>query len=388
MEIRSADEAIAQVTEGLDWLAENDSSLFCTGAKIKAIERQARRLESVSARAVGSFDQWGEWATDEARTATAWIDTTCHLPKNEAKAQLRRGKALPGLPLVAAAWAAGDIGAAQVDVMIRLKSPVTEEALREGEAALVDAACSMKFASFCTVANYWEQHADQDGSDEAAEARKAQRDVYLVPSMNGTYFGKMTLDPISGAIVTKELKRIEQELFDADSAEAKARLGRDPRVDELGRTAAQRRADALVEMAVRSAAAQIVEGRRPEPLFTVLIDYPTLWGRISQLEQGPVVNPGSLLRWMDKATFERIIFGPGKRAECSITSRFFTGATRRAIEVRDLECQHEFCDLPASQCQLDHIVPYSHGGPTDQGNGQLLCGPHNRERYGRPPPDG
>ena len=112
------------------------------------------------------------------------------------------------------------------------------------------------------------------------------------------------------------------------------------------------------------------------------------FGRIAQLEQGPVVAPGSLLSWLDTATFERIVFAPDKRAECSITSRFFTGATRRAIEVRDLQCQHEFCDRPAEECQIDHIVPYSQGGPTEQGNAQVLCERPNRMRYERPPPDG
>jgi hypothetical protein len=386
MEITSAQEAIACLTAGLDWFAQNDPSLFCDGDSIKALECQGSRLECAKARAVCSFDQWGAYAADGANTATAWIDTTCHVPKSEARAQLRRGKALATMQLVAAAWAAGDIGAAHVDALIRVKRPVTEEALARDEGILVDTARTMKFAEFATVVDYWEQHADQDGSDEAAEAKKAQRDVYLYPSPNG-YLGEMRFDPIGGAIVSKELRRLEQELFEADWAEAKERLGRDPHVDDLARTAPQRRADAMIEMAVRSASTP-AGASRPEPLFTVLIDYPTLFGRISQLEQGPVVTPGSLLSWLDTATFERIVFAPNKRAECSITSRFFTGATRRAIEVRDLQCQHEFCDRRAEECQIDHIVPYSQGGPTEQGNAQVLCGPHNRMRYERPPPDG
>jgi hypothetical protein len=386
MEIRTADEAIAHLTEGLDWLAENDSSLFCDGDSIKALECQGSRMECAKARAVSSFDTWGEWARDGAANATAWIDTTCHVPKKEVRAQLRRGKALATLPLVAEAWKKGDIGPAHVDALIRVKRPVTEEALCRDEGILVDAARTMKFAAFASVVDYWEQHADQDGSEESAEAKKAQRDAYLYPSPDG-YLGEMRFDPISGAIVAKELKRLEQELFEADWAEAKERLGRDPHVDDLARTPAQRRADAMIEMAVRSASVP-ADGRRPEPLFTVVIDYPTFLGRIHQLEQGPVVTPGSLLPWLDTATFERIIFGPKKRAECSVTSRFFTGATRRAIEVRDLQCQHEFCDLSAERCEMDHIVPWSQGGLTEQENGQVLCRYHNRMRYERPPPDG
>ena len=120
----------------------------------------------------------------------------------------------------------------------------------------------------------------------------------------------------------------------------------------------------------------------------MLVGYETLAGRIAQLEGGPVVTPGSLFSWMDTATFERIVFAPGRRIECSVTSRFFTGATRRAIEVRNLECCHEYCDLSADKCEMDHIVPYSEGGLTTQGNGQVLCKYHNRLRYERPPPDG
>jgi len=386
MEIRSAEEAIALVTRANDWLAENDSSLYCDATAIKALERQLSRFECTTALAVASFEQSGEWDRDGARTGTAWIDTTCHLPKYEARAQLRRGKALPELPVAAAAFASGDLGAAQVDVLVKVKSPVTQEALARDEAMLVQAGIDLKFAEFCRVVAYWEQHADPDGTEEADLARQARRDVYLVPSPDG-YLGKMNFGRIEGAIVSKELRRLEEELFLVDWAEAKERLGRDPRPHELARTPAQRRADAMLEMAVRSASAP-ADGRRPEPLFTVLIDYPTLLGRISQIEGGPVVTPGSLLPWIDEALFERIVFAPNTRIECSVTSRFFTGATRRAVEVRDLECQHEFCDLSAEKCQIDHIVPWSEGGLTEQSNGQVLCEYHNRLRYERPPPGG
>jgi HNH endonuclease len=387
MEITCADEAFARLNEGLEWFATNHASLFCDTESIKAIERHQARFESVTSRAVAEFDQWGQFALDGAKTAVAWIDTVCHLPKKEARAQLRRGKALSELPLFAAAFAAGDIGAAQMDALIGVKRPVSEEALARDEASLVDFARTMKFAHFSHALDFWEQLADQDGTEAAAMARKERRDAYLVPSTGG-YLGRMNFDLIDGAIVSNELRRIEKELFEADCAEAKERLGRDPRPDELARIPAQRRADAMKEMAIGSASARASAGRRPEPLFTVVIDYPTLFGRISQLAQGPAVTPGSLLSWLDQASFERIVFSPGKRAECSVTSRFFTGATRRAIEVRDLECCHEFCDLPAEQCEMDHIVPWSQGGLTTQENGQVLCDHHNRARYERPPPDG
>jgi hypothetical protein len=118
----------------------------------------------------------------------------------------------------------------------------------------------------------------------------------------------------------------------------------------------------------------------------VLIDYPTLSGRVCELAHGTVLAPGALLPWLDEAIIERAVFGPKNRVEVSEKARLFTGATRRAIELRDRECTHPYCDLPASACQVDHIIPDAANGPTTQENGRLLCGFHNRLRNERPPP--
>jgi hypothetical protein len=59
--------------------------------------------------------------------------------------------------------------------------------------------------------------------------------------------------------------------------------------------------------------------------------------------------------------------------------RSFTGALRRAIEVRDRHCQHPAgCDVPVDRCDVDHVVPWIAGGRTDQFNGRLECRAHNR----------
>jgi hypothetical protein len=374
-----------KLREAIEEYNELDPSLRCDRETVIEIHCLQSQLGYGVSTTVAAFDQWGAFAADGALTATAWIDTRCHIPKKEARAELRRGKALSGLPVAAAAWKRGDIGAAHIDALLRVKSPVTKEQLFCDEEILVNAGITLKFAEFAHVVDYWEMRADPDGTDEAAEAKRVRRDAYLFPSAGG-YVGEMRFGTIDGAIVTKELKRIEQELFEADWAQAKERLGRDPHADELERTPAQRRADAMVEMAVRSASTP-PGAKKPEPLFSVLVGFETLAERISEIEGGPVVTPGSLWEWMDRAEFERIVFSPGNRIECSKTARFFTGATKRAIEVRDRQCQHEYCDRPAEWCDIDHIVPWSEGGLTEQRNGQSMCGPHNRERYVRPPPE-
>jgi hypothetical protein len=41
----------------------------------------------------------------------------------------------------------------------------------------------------------------------------------------------------------------------------------------------------------------------------------------------------------------------------------------------------------ADKCQADHVITWNQGGKTEQENGRLLCGFHNRLRNGREPPD-
>ncbi len=250
------------------------------------------------------------------------------------------------------------------------------------EEVLVSQAKELGFEDLTRVLAYWKQLADPDGAEASEEEKKASRDVFLTSSYDGMWLGQMTLDPINGAIVSNELNRLEHDLFEADCAQAKERLGRPARIDELARTSGQRRADALVEMATRSRTAP-AEGIRPAPLFSVLVGYETLHGRISELENGTVLHPSALEPWMDSAYFERAIFSLGTRIDVSVRSRVFTGGTRRAIELRDRICTHPHCYEPAETCQVDHIETYASGGLTTQDNGRLLCGFHNRLRNQR-----
>jgi hypothetical protein len=228
---------------------------------------------------------------------------------------------------------------------------------------------------------YWKQLADPEGADDAEAERRARRDVYLEESLSGMWLGQMTLDPISGTIVSGELRRLEEELFEADCTEAAERLGRRASLDELARSSSQRRADALVEMASRSAGMP-ADAQRPAPLFSVLVGFETMHGRICELENGDrtVLAPSALDPWMDSAYFERAIFRLGGRVDVSTRARLFTGGTRRALELRDRQCTHPYCDAPAEVCEGDHIDTFAAGGETTQENGRLLCGFHNRQR--------
>ena len=173
-------------------------------------------------------------------------------------------------------------------------------------------------------------------------------------------------DPIGGETFRTALAAIEHELLAADRRDG-----------ATTRTARQRRVDALVEMAQRAAAAP-ADGLRPRPLFTVLIGDEAL-RRTCETAHGTVIAPGTLMPLLSDAEFERVVYDPPNRRIGVSHRRRFTGALRRVIEVRDRHCQHPAgCDVPAVDCDVDHIVPYAHGGTTCLCNGRLLCATHNR----------
>jgi hypothetical protein len=368
------------------WLDEVDLRAFDDPESNKEMARTFAALDYARTKMAADFDASGAWASSGAKTAAAWLSTTNRTPLNESRGLVRRGRRLRHLPYFEEAWAAGLITAAHIDVVARVRRPATEWALARDEPLLVEQAKTLQFRDFVRVIAYWELHADPIGAEEAAERAIDGRDVYLTPSLGGIFLGRITLDPISGAQVHGELARIVNELYQADHTEAADRLGRSPKVDELRRTNRQRWADALVEMAVRSGTAP-ANGRRPEPLFSVLVNHEALIGPMCQMAQsGIVLPPGSLLRWLEQADFERAVFLPDNRVEVSETSRFFTGALRHALELRDLECAHPYCDMAVDRCQADHIIEWHLGGLTNQKNGRMLCAFHNRLRNQRPPP--
>lgn len=375
------------LVEALDALCEVDPATVADTESIEVLQRQLARLDALVTQATAAFDTAGNWVPDGARNAAAWLTWRCRLPRGEARRQVRRGRALSHLGASRTAWVAGDITGAHLDVMAGLRSEVTSESLERDEQLLVNQAGDLSFQGFVRATSYWRQLADPDGEAGDAEAARAGRDVYLAQSYQGMWLGQMTLDPISGSIVAGELERLEQALFAADWQEAEASLGRRPLHAELARTSAQRRADALVEMATRSKIAPR-GGRYPAPLFTVLVGWETLHGRVCELGDGTVIPPSVLTDWLDVAELERAVFTPPRRVEIGARTRLFTGAARRALEVRDRQCAHDTCEVPSAACQADHILPFAMGGPTTQDNGRMLCGFHNRLRNQRPPPDG
>ncbi len=388
-------EGVELLQQATDALARIDPDTLTgdeLGAGLVDWHRSDARLAAAKARLTAAFEARRAYRADGSKTAAAWLARHTQASPAAMRAQTRLARRLRDIPATTAALAAGEISERHAEVLAGLAgSPrkVVADTFPRAEAKLLEYAKTMAFDDFVTSVRYWESVVDQDGVEDQAADDHASRHLHLSQTFRGNWVLDGQLDPVTGEQVATELRRLERELFEADWAAAKAIHGEDTRLEHLQRTPAQRRADALREMARRSAA-KPADTSEPRPLLVVHLGDDSL-RRLCELASGTVIAPGQLVPLLGDAEIERIIYAGASRRVVDLgrRSRFFTGPLRRAIQLRDRHCTHPGCTTPAEDCDIDHTLPFAKGGGTDQANGNLKCPHHNRhkaDRLGDHPP--
>ena len=93
--------------------------------------------------------------------------------------------------------------------------------------------------------------------------------------------------------------------------------------------------------------------------------------------RGPV-SAWLLARLSCDAVLQRVLLAPaGGVLDLGRRVRLATPSQRRALVARDGGCVIPGCTAPPESCDLHHLVPWSHGGPTDLANLALVCSRHH-----------
>lgn len=147
------------------------------------------------------------------------------------------------------------------------------------------------------------------------------------------------------------------------------------------RTAGQRQADALVELARRALRTGDVPDSGGEPTQVVItMPLRTLTEGLgtARLPDGSLLAPTTARRMAcDCKLIPAVLGAEGAVLDVGRAQRLFGGALRRALILRDRGCTFPGCDRPASWCDGHHIVTFADGGQTCLDNGVLLCGHHH-----------
>lgn len=326
---------------------------------------ETTRLEAVWCELIRTWDIRTLWAGDGSKAPGARLARETHIRKGRADRLVTRGRQLDTMPETAAAYGSGEINGEHVDLLATCDRPWRHAAFADHEDTLVNLCRTPFFSVAMQGVAYWKHRADLDAADEHGDTVHHRRHLAVSPGWDGEVVINGSLDPVGGAIFKTELDRIGEQFRLADLR------------DGVERTIQQRRTDALVEMAMRSATAP-ADGLRPRPLFTVTIGIEP-FNHLCETAAGTIIAPGLLMPLLTDAEFERIVYDPPNRNIAASRRRTFTGAIRRIIEIRDRHCQIvPGCTEPATHCDVDHITPYPQHPITCICTGQIGCTTHNR----------
>lgn len=151
--------------------------------------------------------------------------------------------------------------------------------------------------------------------------------------------------------------------------------GQDPR------SAATRRADALLELIGRAVAAPEGVTRTPRTQLVVTMTLEALLEQVrgtAVADNGEVLSAATVRRLACEAGITPAVLGaPSEPLDLGHWERYFTRAQRRALALRDKGCTWPGCSIPYQWCEAHHAEHWANGGLTDLSNGTLICGRHH-----------
>jgi hypothetical protein len=394
----------------VDELAAEDVTTLPTSVlatELVDLDRALNRLAGERARRLAAFDAAQGGQGDGAQTTAAWLGQRCRIGGHEARVAVRTAVQLRDLPATATALAAGEIGWAHASAV----APVLTEArdrlgAAEGaavEATLLDLARSDTVDRMKIAVRRVRHALDPDGALGRAERAFTGRWLSTAVTGEGLVHLQGVLDAEGGSVLLTALDAAMPAPGD-------------------GRTRAQARADALVDLAHRlldTGALPIVAGHRPHLTLTAAVDalQRTGTGAGAVPVASPATDAGAVpvaspatdpaarlaipatvrgaacgdLDWTGPVPVEtarRIACDPtvtallldagGSPLRAGRTQRLVTRAQRVALAQRDGGCVHPGCRRPPAWCDAHHVRHWADGGPTDLDNLCLLCRYHHR----------
>ncbi len=278
------------------------------------------------------------------------------------------------LPQVGAALLAGDISYSTFQTIVYRTNLITDldtmAAVDAELAARVRRWPSLTRGKLAALVDMVVERADRDAVRRRREAQ-AHREFSI-------WDGGQGLTEVFGRLHTTDAHLVDTRL-DALAATV---------CDDDPRTRNQRRADAMGALAAGGDRLRCQCGKPRCPADQTPLPQPVVIHVVAEQAtvQGGGSTPGALLGAKELIPPE-MVAELAKSAKLAPLSSFrdaepekgYTPSARLAdfVRCRDLTCRAPGCDRPATDCELDHTVPYSNHGATHASNLKCLCRFHH-----------
>ena len=375
---RLNDAVAAVVAESID-----NFSTHALGADLVEIRRAVDRLEAEFLRRLHRFHQARGAQSDGGGTTVSWLRHRCGMTAKAAAYRVHLARTLGELPATLESARAGRASLSNVLMIAHLASDVGVERVAPIESILVGAAETLEPRAMRTLVQAAGLRLDPDGVLERDNHAHERRWFDCDETYGGGFVVRGELDHESGALVKTIIDALSHGMARGET-----------------RSAAQRRADALVELAamqLRCGDHRDVHGQRPHLTLTVSAD--TLRSAAPSGADAPPAEL-SVVGPIHPETARRIacdavktvvtVAAPAPDGAAPIAgtralplsvgraTRTIPAHLRTALVLRDQGCRFPGCDRPAAWTDGHHIIHWADGGRTELENLVSLCRRHHR----------
>src|SRR5438034_689586 len=300
------------------------------------------------------------------QSACTWVASQCQMSKTAAADRLCVGEQLNNLPEIGRALSSGEIGYQAAAVICHLSEQVGEKREYIDQAAWIGYAQRFSLKDLRYLTYEARVRWDCEGFEHQTEEDNELRSLDLSETTGGMYRLDAWLDPVGGAALKAAIESLSNPLGADDT-----------------RTAKQRRADALVEMAQHA----MDEGRLPRrngarPHISVNTTLEGLKGELggvaSQLGSGLPISSKTVQRLACDGTLHRVIKAGSVVVDVGRATRTVSASQWRALKARHRTCAAPECDRPINMTSPHHIEFWARGGKSDLPNLLPLCYHHHR----------
>jgi hypothetical protein len=370
---------MGELASALDGLAADDLPGMLGPELLERLAELLRAQNRIAAEVARTVRQCeladaAEW--DGLRSMASWLRGHGRLSMRAAREVVDTGRALDHLPAVAAAFADGQITAAQAGLIAQVAAPqrLAEAAAADVELPVIDralttVATTQPHERLVGVIRHYRDALDPDGPEpDPTEFRR----LSITGQLDGSRLLTGRLDAVGG----EKLQAALESLVQAGRTKGDTR------------TRTQQLADALVQLAdLALASGQLPICRTVKPQLLVTISVADLIDSRS--------NPGAATtgfadvwtaaqaRWAGcDAQVRRLVLDPdGLPLDVGREKRVVPPHLRRAVEQRDRSCVFAGCQAPTWFCDVHHLLEWMLGGETSLQNSALLCERHHTKAH-------
>ncbi len=347
---------------------------FVTLEQLAAERRELDAREAAWLRSVAAYDRSGRAQIDGYVSAASALRDRCNMTPGAASGHVKLARKLESLPIVADAFAAGEISRQHVRVIADAYTPERETTLAEFEPVLVQTAQHVSPKDLHEIVRHATDALDGDGGAGADAEDHTRRRLHISSTIGGI------------AVLDAQFAADQAEIV---TSAVNAEMEHDRQPNET-RNPAQRRADALVNICRRALDnGELGSTRNVRPHLITVADLARLDGTAELISDARI--EAAHIGRLSKATLDRIacdcdisriiMNGRSEVLDVGRATRIISPALWKALVARDRHCTHPGCDKPPGRCEAHHIVPWQHGGSTNLENLQLLCWHHHRARH-------